>query len=145
MPADWHVIVTDIKNSTAAFRAGRSEEINLIATGCIIAVLNLAQKSHIEVPFFFGGDGATLMVPPALIDASLSALRVHRANTKTNFNLDLRVGAVSVAALQEGGHPLRISRLAVSNLFSIPIILGDGVIRSRASGKRGDERRRDQR
>ncbi|MEM8486199.1 MAG: DUF3095 family protein [Bacteroidota bacterium] len=127
VPADWHVIITDIKNSTQAFRAGRSEEINLIATGCIIATLNLAQRQHIEVPFFFGGDGATLIVPAALCQPALDALKVHRENTRINFGLDLRVGAVPVASLQQQGHLLQISRLHVSDVFSIPVVLGEGL------------------
>lgn len=127
VPADWHVIVTDIKNSTQAFRAGRSEEINLIATGCIIATLNLAQRQHFEVPFFFGGDGATLIVPGALCQPALDALQVHRENTRANFGLDLRVGAVPVSALLQQGNDLRISRLYVSDLFSIPVVLGEGL------------------
>lgn len=140
VPADWHVIVTDIKNSTVAFRAGRSEEINLIATGCIIAVLNLAQKQGVDVPFFFGGDGATLLVPSMLLEASLRALRVHKANTKTNFDLELRVGSVSVGSLKEDEHRLSISRIAVSEIFSIPIILGDGLAEAerRVKGKSND-------
>ncbi|MFK7845218.1 MAG: DUF3095 family protein [Rhodothermales bacterium] len=127
VPGDWHVIVTDIKNSTIAFKAGRSEEINLIATGCIIATLNLAQKQQISIPFFFGGDGATLIVPPELLAPALRALKVHRANTITNFGLELRVGSVPVVNLQEAEQELLISRIYISDAFSIPIFLGNGL------------------
>ncbi len=127
VPAGWHVIITDIKNSTQAFRAGRSEEINLIATGCIIATLNLAQRHQIEVPFFFGGDGATMIVPDAICQPALQALQVHRENTRANFGLELRVGAVPVDALYAQDQVLKISRLFVSDVFSIPIVLGEGL------------------
>ncbi len=127
VPADWHVIVTDIKDSTKAFKAGRSEEINLIATGCIIATLNLAVKHHIEVPFFFGGDGATLIVPSDLLEPAMGALVIQRENTLANFGLDLRVGAVPVTVLNASMHALKISRFFVSEIFSIPVVLGEGL------------------
>ena len=59
IPANWHVVITDVKNSTAAIQEGLHETINLVATGSIVAVLNIAYKSNLTVPFFFGGDGAT--------------------------------------------------------------------------------------
>ena len=127
VPTDWYVIVTDIKNSTQAFENGRHEEVNLIATGSIISTLNLAQKTDTEIPFFFGGDGATLIVPPELHKPALQALVTHRENTLRNAGLDLRVGSVSVEALNTEGHSLFISRLLLSDLYSIPIVLGNGL------------------
>lgn len=127
IPPDWHVLVTDIKNSTGAFENGRHEEVNLIATGSIISTLNLAQKAEIEIPFFFGGDGATMIVPAPLLEPALKALMVHRENTLRNANLELRVGSVPVSTLLAAGHTLSISRLYISELFSIPIVLGNGL------------------
>ena len=51
IPADWHVIVTDIRDSTTAVKSGRSELVNLIATGSIIAALNIAAKASVDLPF----------------------------------------------------------------------------------------------
>ncbi len=127
VPEDWHVIITDIKNSTRAFENGLHETVNLIATGSIISTLNLAQKANIEIPFFFGGDGATMIVPPELHQAALDALRVHRDNTLRNQNLVLRVGSVPVSTLLADQHTLSISRLSLSDIFSIPVVLGDGL------------------
>src|SRR5690349_401948 len=94
IPGNWHVIVTDIKNSTGAILNGLHETVNLIATGCIVAVLNIAYKARISVPFFFGGDGATFIVPSSILDASMKALLIHRENTTSSFRLDLRVGHI---------------------------------------------------
>ncbi|MEL6615953.1 MAG: DUF3095 family protein, partial [Bacteroidota bacterium] len=127
VPEDWHVVVTDIEGSTAAVRAGQHEVVNLVATGSIIATLNLARRSGLVVPFFFGGDGATLLVPPSLLEPALSALATHRANTRANFDLGLRVGSVPVADLYADGHVLAISRLRITDIFSIPIVLGHGL------------------
>ncbi len=127
VPEAWHVVVTDIQNSTAALNNGRHETVNLIATGSIIAALNLAHKSGIHIPFFFGGDGATLMIPPVLLDAVMQALTAHQANTRTNFDLELRVGHVPVTEVYANADSLRIARLKITALFSIPIVLGEGL------------------
>jgi hypothetical protein len=126
-PDNWFVVVTDVKNSTSAVQAGLHETVNLVATGSIVAVLNIAYKINLTVPFFFGGDGASFIIPPTLLDTAMQALFLHRENTKTNFNLDLRVGHVPVAEIYEKGHALNISKLRTSELFAIPVLLGDGL------------------
>ena len=128
IPANWYVVITDIKNSTAAIQKGLHETINLVATGSIVAVLNIAYKANITVPFFFGGDGASFIIPPTLLEMATHALLQHKENTKTNFDLDLRVGHIPVANIYEQGHNLNISKLKTSELFAIPVLLGDGLI-----------------
>ena len=127
VPDDWHVIVTDIKQSTRAYGRGLHQEINLIATGSIICILNLAHRARIRIPFFFGGDGATLLVPEELLAQSLASLHKHRANSLANFQLDLRVGAVSVSDLIRHNQALRISHIYLNEMYAIPVILGDGL------------------
>jgi Protein of unknown function (DUF3095) len=127
VPSDWHVIITDIKSSTAAVNAGLHENVNLIATGSIVAVLNIAFKANITVPFFFGGDGATFIVPPGIVDGVMKSLLKYKENTNENFNIDLRVGIVPVAEIYARGHDLQICKFTSAETFSIPIILGDGL------------------
>jgi hypothetical protein len=127
VPIDWCVIITDIKNSTSAVNSGLHENVNLIATGSIVTVLNIAFKANISVPFFFGGDGATFIVPPRIVDDVMKSLLKYRDNTLQNFNLDLRAGIVAVDEIYKKGHTLKISRFSSSETFSIPIILGDGL------------------
>ena len=127
VPANWQVVITDVKNSTAAIQKGLHETINLVATGSIVAVLNIAYKANLTVPFFFGGDGASFIIPPSLLDTSLHALLQHKENTKASFDLDLRVGYVAVSDIYEEGHALNISKLRTSELFAIPVLLGDGL------------------
>ncbi|MGG7663992.1 DUF3095 domain-containing protein [Dyadobacter sp. BHUBP1] len=127
VPESWHVVITDIRNSTGAVAGGVHETVNLIATGSIVSVLNIAFKAGITVPFFFGGDGATFIMPPAIADAAMRALAVFRKNTMENFALDLRIGIVAVSEIYANGYELRLSKLRVSGAFSIPVILGDGL------------------
>ncbi|RQO77852.1 DUF3095 domain-containing protein [Pedobacter sp. KBW01] len=127
VPGDWQVIITDIKNSTAAVKAGQHENVNLIATGSIVAVLNIAFKANILVPFFFGGDGATFIVPPGMVSEVMKSLLKYRENTLKAFNIDLRAGVMAVDEIYKAGHQLQISRYSSSETFSIPIVLGDGL------------------
>ena len=128
IPANWHVVITDVKNSTGAVQGGLHETINLVATASIVAVLNITYQANLTVPFFFGGDGATFIIPPTPLETVMKALQKHKENTMTNFNLDLRIGHVPVADIYEMGHDLRISKLRTSEFFSIPVLLGDGLI-----------------
>ncbi|MFD2287239.1 DUF3095 family protein [Pedobacter petrophilus] len=127
VPEDWFVIITDIKSSTSAVDAGLHEDVNLIATGSIVTVLNIAFKAGILVPFFFGGDGATFIVPSSIVDNTMQALLKYRVNSLANFNLDLRAGIVSVKEIYAHGCSLKISRFSSGETFSIPIVLGDGL------------------
>ena len=50
IPENWHVIITDVKKSTEAVAAGLHETVNLVATGSIVAVLNIVYKAEITIP-----------------------------------------------------------------------------------------------
>lgn len=127
VPSDWHVIVTDIKGSTNAVANGLHETVNLVATGSIVAVLNLAYKANITVPFFFGGDGATFIVPESIFQPAMQALLTYSENTLENVGLALRAGAVSVADIYQEGHHLLISKIKISTTLTIPVLLGTGL------------------
>ncbi|MGZ8541408.1 MAG: DUF3095 family protein, partial [Chitinophagaceae bacterium] len=127
VPDKWHVVITDIKRSTKAVQEGQHETVNLLATGSIVAVLNIAYKANITIPFFFGGDGATFIIPASILASTLQALVIHQENSKRNYDLTLRVGSVAVAEIYNEKHALHISKLRTSKLFSITVLLGDGL------------------
>jgi len=127
VPADWQVIITDIKGSTSAVLGGSSENVNYVATGSIVTVLNLAFKAKIAIPFFFGGDGATFIVPSILAELAVKKLMAYQTNVLQTFGLDLRVGSVPVSLIYEQGHSIRLSKFGLSRFFSIPVILGKGL------------------
>lgn len=127
VPDDWHVVITDIVGSTQSVRNGRHEEVNLVATGSIVAVLNIAFGANVTIPFFFGGDGATFLVPSNLIDQVMRALAFYRTTVQQNFNFELRTGTVSVRQVFLEGHRIEISRFSSSPSFSIPVVLGNGL------------------
>ncbi len=127
IPPNWHVLITDVKKSTEAVSNGLHETVNLVATGSIVAVLNIALIENLTVPYFFGGDGATFIIPPTILNKVMVALCIHQKNTAENFNIFLRVGHVSVESIYASGHQLRISKLRSADQFSIPIVLGGGL------------------
>ncbi|SEO72110.1 Protein of unknown function [Mucilaginibacter gossypiicola] len=127
VPADWHIIITDIKGSTFAVSSGQHENLNFVATGSIVSVLNIAFKHHITVPFFFGGDGATFIVPAPIVDTVMQALVLYKDNTRKNFDLELRTGIVPVKQVYDEGYKLCISKYCTTGNFTIPVVLGNGL------------------
>jgi len=127
VPRDWYVVLTDIKGSTNAVLSGRHEDVNLIATGSIVSVLNIAYGLNVTIPFFFGGDGATFIIPPGIIDRVMQALASYKINTQNTFNLELRTGMVAVEQIYALGHHLHIAKFSSSASFHIPIVLGNGL------------------
>lgn len=127
VPADWHVIITDIKGSTQAILQGQHETVNLLATGSIVTVLNLVFKRGISIPFFFGGDGATFIVPSSVVDVLMDLLLLYKQNVLLNFDLELRVGTVPVLEIYDHGDELKISKFNMAKSFAIPVLLGNGL------------------
>ncbi|MBC8002194.1 MAG: DUF3095 family protein [Opitutaceae bacterium] len=127
VPEDWQVIVTDVRRSTHALGDGKHQVVNLVAAGSIIAALNIAHRVGVSVPFFFGGDGATLLAPPSLAGRILRALTMHRENARASFDLDLRVGSVPLADVYRQKLRLKIAKVDINQGLVIPVALGEGL------------------
>lgn len=125
VPADWYIAATDVKGSTQAVEDGRYKEVNAVAAASITALLNLMPNG--ELPFVFGGDGATILVPPTIITETRSALAATRHMAKSQFNLELRVGIIPVSDVFSSGHRIRVARLEVSENFRQAIFSGGGL------------------
>ncbi|MEL6544031.1 MAG: DUF3095 family protein, partial [Myxococcota bacterium] len=125
LPSDWHVIVTDVAGSTAAIEAGRYKDVNAIGVSCIVAAVNACEG--IEIPYVFGGDGATILVPDSHLEVTRQALLGVSHLAASSFELDLRVGIVPVQTLFESGHRVAVAKLALSPDVSLAMLSGDGV------------------
>lgn len=124
-PADWHLALTDIEGSTQAIERGLQKSVNMIAASCIAAVRNIC--IGMEVPYLFGGDGATLLIPPEHAEAALAALSGVRAFVKDSAGLNLRVGAIRVGDLHAHGHDVMVARYEASPGNSFAMFRGGGV------------------
>ncbi len=112
VPEDWYVLVADIKGSTQAIENNRYQDVNTLGASCIIAVLNACER--LEIPYIFGGDGASLCVPPDCLEASLAALKGTAAISEQAYNLQLRTGFLPVSVLTADHIPLLVSKLRIS-------------------------------
>ncbi len=105
LPPSWFVLVTDVENSTEAIDRGQYRLVNSLGVASIVVVAN-AFTSH-GVPFVFGGDGATLLLPRPAIALVAPALVELQGIARKSFGLHLRAGAVSARILP----PILVSRV----------------------------------
>ena len=150
VPGDWWVVIADVIGSTKAIEAGAYKKVNTVGVACIAAVVNVDRS--IEMPFVFGGDGATFAVPDTLRERVIPALREAQRLSREQFDLLLRVGLVRVSDLLDGGLSVRLAKIRLSPNITQPTFSGSGweeaerivkdPLRWRASsaGRRGSSR-----
>ncbi|WP_271254044.1 DUF3095 domain-containing protein [Pseudanabaena sp. Chao 1811] len=124
VPKDWAVIITDIADSTKAIEAGRYKDVNLLGACSIIVILNLV--GDLEIPFVFGGDGASLLIPPKFIPDAERALLAVQKMANEEFNLILRTGIVPLDAITSS-YDVKIAKLRISDNYTQAIIRGGGI------------------
>lgn len=112
VPENWNLILTDIKGSTKAISEGGYKKVNLMGAACITSVMNLLKNS--DFPFVFGGDGATMLLPPSFLDAAIEELRRLQSLAQTQFQLTLRIGVVDLKSLYDQGSSLQIGKYQLS-------------------------------
>ena len=129
IPDDWHIVLVDIENSTQAVQNGLHHDVNLSATGSIVAILNELKKKYqyLEIPYFFGGDGATFIVPDIFLDTALTVLENYRHHVKHTTSLTLKVGSLQVKEIYARNLKVRLAKLALNPYLTIPILLGTGL------------------
>ncbi|MBK6810437.1 MAG: DUF3095 domain-containing protein [Sandaracinaceae bacterium] len=125
VPDDWSVIITDVQGSTRAIEAGRYKDVNSLGVASIVAVRNALPG--VDIPFVFGGDGATLLCPTALLPGVEVALRGLQDLATSAFELGMRAGIVSVGELREGGHPLLVARFRASEHVALAMFAGGAL------------------
>jgi len=123
VPIDWSIVVTDVVMSTVAIEQGKYKEVNAAGAAVIAAILNLAKS--IQIPFIFGGDGATLLVPKSLVEKAKAALLGNQILAK-KLGLDLRVGIVPVTKIYELKEDLQVAKHKVSERYNQAVFNGIG-------------------
>lgn len=125
VPADWLIALSDVRGSTQAIQQGRYRDVNSVAAASITAMLNAVERR--DIPFVFGGDGATMLVPPDCRESAAAALLATRELAATCFQLDLRVAIVPVRVVLEAGYRLQVAKLWISDKFQQAIFDGGGL------------------
>ncbi len=128
VPQDWVVMITDVQGSTQAIADGRYKDVNMVGAATITAVLNAC--GDVEVPYVFGGDGGTLVVPGRVRAAASKALQELQAASDTMFGLALRVGAIPVADLRTAGTDVAVRKFALSPGNHLAMFAGGGLERA---------------
>jgi hypothetical protein len=124
-PDDWSLVITDVQGSTKAIEAGRYKDVNTLGVGSIVAVCNALKGT--DIPFVFGGDGATLLVPTSMLDKVKPALRGLRNTAKEVFDLGLRVGIVPISELNAQNQPVLLARYSISENITLAMFAGTGM------------------
>ncbi len=125
MPEDWLLFITDIKNSTLAIEQGKYKEVNLIGAASI--TLSIQALNNIDIPFVFGGDGASLCVPQQYAEKVSTELGKLIRFAEENFSLQLRVARIPVKKIYQAGKALLIARLEITPGKSIALFRGGGL------------------
>lgn len=124
VPGDWWIVIADVMGSTKAIEAGAYKDVNTVGVACIAAVVNVDRS--VEMPFIFGGDGATFAVPDALRERAIPALREAQRLSRESFDLALRVGLVRVSDLLDKGLRVRLAKVRLSPNVAQPTFSGSG-------------------
>jgi hypothetical protein len=135
VPSDWYVVMTDIQGSTQAIGEGRYKDVNLAGAAAIIAVLNIAEGE--VLPYVFGGDGATLLIPPALLEKTRRALSAVCAKVQGTCGLTLRAGCISLYDLYDRGASLNVAKFNLSAHMSAAMFQGSALALAETWMKKG--------
>jgi len=125
MPEDWYILITDVTHSTQAVEEGKYKTVTFLGASSIVVVLNVAKR--LDIPFIFGGDGMTLLVPPSLLQAARDALLGLQLLAHKRFGLHLRVGVVPMRDVLDNGYEVNIAKVGVSEHYAQANFLGRGL------------------
>jgi hypothetical protein len=124
-PQDWVILIADVEDSTKAIETGRYKEVNMVGAACITAVVNTLRD--ISIPYVFGGDGATILVPASHKQAALTALHAIKTMARQAYDLGLRVGAVEVSEVTRRGKSMLVGKYVMSTGASLAMFKGGGT------------------
>ena len=124
-PDDWFVVITDVRGSTKAIEEGRYKDVNTIGAASISVVSELLRH---DFPYVFGGDGATLLVPPKEIDRVLEGLRRLQRLSREQFQIELRVGRITVGEVRQAGGMIEVGKHELIKGRCVAVFRGGGLV-----------------
>ena len=129
LPENWHVLVVDVKKPFEVLDQGLHSDINLVATGSIITILNTIKNINkdIQIPYFFKGDGATFIIPEFILDKVSVALENYRSHVLKTLNLTIQLGSLKIQEVYTSGATIGIAKLKLNTYLVTPVISGNGL------------------
>lgn len=136
LPDDWTLGVADIVQSTRAIAQNRYKAVNMAGAAVIAGVRNALGGR--DLPYAFGGDGASFAVPARDFDIARDTLAAAATWTREELGLEMRVALVPVARVREVGLDVRVARFAQSRDVAYAMFSGGGLGWAEAAMKRGE-------
>lgn len=138
VPEDWTIFLTDVKGSTKAIEEGRYKDVNTVGAASIVCAQNA--MCGLDFPYVFGGDGATMLVPPQHIEDVERELASLKNLSSGRFGLELRVGRVGMSEVRRLGGRVEVAKFELVSGKCIAVFRGGGL--SLAEKKIKEERER---
>ena len=138
VPDDWWVVITDVIGSTRAVEAGRYKDVNTVGAATLAAIRNAIPDVH--VPFVFGGDGASAVIPEQYRSSVVRELSALRSLAKEQFELGLRVGMIQVAQLKATAGPVYVAKFLLSGQYPLALFRGGALSKADTMIKQDAER-----
>ena len=136
LPDDWALISGDIVNSTGAIRSGSYKMVNMAGAAIISALVNALDNQ--QLPFVFGGDGATVAIPPSGIEKARIAISAVRTWTDEEMGLEMRAAIVPLTEIRKAGRDVFVARFKASAHTSYAMFAGGGASWAEARMKAGE-------
>jgi hypothetical protein len=125
VPGNWNLIITDVKGSTQSIQSGRYRDVNTLGVASIVVVRKILKRK--DFPFVFGGDGATIVLPPEETNSVIPSLLGLKKIASDNFGMELRIGIVSIEEILSSGKTIEMARFFLSSGFSQAMLRGSGI------------------
>ena len=125
VPDDWQLIIADISDSTRAIQSGQYKAVNILGVCVITSIVNIANP--LPVPYIFGGDGATLCIPPDLVPQARTALIATRVLANRLYGLNLRVGLIPIEKIHKTGLKILVAKHRMSQYHIQAAFSGGGI------------------
>ncbi len=125
VPQDWFIVVSDITGSTKAVAEGRYKDVNIAASCAIVAALNAVNRK--QVAYIYGGDGATLLIPPSAAAPVAAALSGTREMIRRTMGLGMHLGLVPVSDITEIGGAVKLAKIRTTGGALQASMAGNGL------------------
>jgi hypothetical protein len=125
VPSSWFFVLADIKGSTQASQKGQYERVNYIGSAAIAAVRN--EFGNKSIPFVFGGDGATFLVPPENLERLLAVLNALKDLALNQMGFHLRVEAIKIERVRAKQAIIRCGFVRVGPSEGFHFFRGNGI------------------
>lgn len=135
LPDDWALVAGDIVNSTGAIREGSYKMVNMAGAAIISAIVNALDNQ--QLPFIFGGDGATVAIPPSGVEQARIAVAAVRTWADEEMGLDMRAAIIPLSEIRKDGRDVFVARFKVSDHASYAMFAGGGASWAEARMKEG--------